>query len=112
MDPSENGGSEYQLTEHTYAPDIPDTPDSLELEIRIMEIVSSLLGGAELSSTTCLLGHQGILDSVTTVALIAELEHKFGIDVGDEDLTLDNLSNVERIAILLRNKLSEGETKA
>lgn len=28
-----------------------------------------------------------------------KLEHEFGIDVGDKDLTMDNLSNVVQIAI-------------
>lgn len=92
------------MTERTHVPDFQ------ELEIRVMNIVRTLLGGEQLTSNTCLLGQQGLLDSVTTVALIAELEHEFGIDIGDEDLTLENLSNAARIATLLRDKLlREGE---
>lgn len=74
-----------------------------ELEIRITTIVRSLVGGGELTSTTCLLGQQGVLDSVTTVELVAKLEQEFGIDIVDEDLTMDNLSNIAQIAILLRD---------
>ncbi|XID93919.1 acyl carrier protein [Paenibacillaceae bacterium WGS1546] len=91
------------MTEHVYRFDFQ------QLEIRITAIVRSLAGGGELTSTTCLLGQQGILDSVTTVELVAELEQEFGIDMVDEDLTMENLSNIAQIAILLRDKLSGGD---
>lgn len=93
------------MTEQTYSLDLQ------QLEIRITTIVRSLVGGGELTSTSCLLGQQGILDSVTTVGLIAELEQEFGIDMVDEDLTMENLSNIAQLAILLRDKLSKGENK-
>ncbi|MFD0714151.1 acyl carrier protein [Paenibacillus sp. GCM10027626] len=85
--------------------------DFRELETRVMASVQALLVVADITPTTCLLGQQGVLDSVTTVALIVELEQEFGISIGDEDLTLENLSNVTQIATFLMNKLHEGEIK-
>lgn len=83
--------------------------DAQDLEIRVLEIVQSLLNGEQVTAHTCLLGPQGILDSFTTVAMIAELEHVFKVDIDDEDLTLDNLADAAHIVNLLRDKLYEGE---
>ncbi|MGG3306663.1 acyl carrier protein [Paenibacillus lautus] len=76
--------------------------DRRELEHKVTQIVQTLLGSKEVSTETTLLGHSGILDSVTAVALIVQLEQTFEISFGDEDLTLDNLSNVGNIVSFLR----------
>ncbi|MDF2649730.1 MAG: hypothetical protein K0Q73_5535 [Paenibacillus sp.] len=72
-----------------------------ELELEVTQIVQTLFGSKEVSTETILLGQHGILDSVTTVALIVQLEQSFEISFDDEDLTLDNLSSVENIVSFL-----------
>ena len=79
--------------------------DGRELEHKVAQIVQTLLGSKEVSTETTLLGHHGILDSVTAVALIVQLEETFEISFGDEDLTLDNLSSVENIVSFLEKAI-------
>jgi len=76
--------------------------DRRELELKVTQIVQTLLGSQEVSAETILLGQHGILDSVTAVALVAQLERSFEISFGDEDLTLDNLSSVKNIVSFLQ----------
>lgn len=75
--------------------------DRRELELKVTQILQTLFGSKEVSTETILLGQHGMLDSVTAVALIVQLEQTFEISFGDEDLTLDNLSNVENIVSFL-----------
>ncbi|MGX4585720.1 acyl carrier protein [Paenibacillus chitinolyticus] len=76
--------------------------DRRQLEHKVAQIVQTLLGSKEVSTETTLLGQHGILDSVTAVALIVQLEETFEISFGDEDLTLDNLSSVGDIVSFLK----------
>ncbi|MGE6226457.1 acyl carrier protein [Paenibacillus chitinolyticus] len=76
--------------------------DHRELEHKVAQIVQTLLGSKEVSTETTLLGQYGILDSVTAVALIVQLEETFEVSFGDEDLTLDNLSSVKDIVSFLK----------
>jgi len=77
--------------------------DRRELEHKVAQIVQTLMGNKEVSMETTLLGQHGILDSVTSVALIVQLEETFEISFGDEDLTLDNLSSVGNIVSFLES---------
>ncbi|MBE9914407.1 acyl carrier protein [Paenibacillus donghaensis] len=76
-----------------------------ELEYKVVQIVQALLGTKEVSMETCLLGQHGILDSVTAVALVVQLEQAFEISFGDEDLTLDNLSSAGTIVAFLEKRM-------
>ena len=51
----------------------------------------------EFSDTDSLLGH-GILDSMGVIELITFLQDEFAIQVGDEEITEDNLGTLEAIA--------------
>jgi acyl carrier protein len=46
----------------------------------------------------------GILDSTGILQLITFLEETYGITVGDEDISPDNLDSIERVAAYLRRK--------
>jgi len=76
--------------------------DRRELEYKVTQIVQTLLGSKEVSTETTLLGQNGILDSVTAVSLIVQLEETFEISFDDEDLTLYNLTSVGNIVSFLR----------
>lgn len=75
--------------------------DRSDLERQVVQIVQALLGTKAVSAETCLLGPRGVLDSVTALALVMELERAFRISFGDEDLTLENLSSVRNIVSFL-----------
>lgn len=50
----------------------------------------------------------GMLDSLSIVTFVGRLESAFGISVSMADMTLDNFDTVERIAAMVRAKLSAG----
>lgn len=52
------------------------------------------------------LKEDGVLDSLSTLKLVAFLEERFDIDFVPEDLGHGNLSSVRRIEALVRDKLS------
>ncbi|MFU1795776.1 acyl carrier protein [Paenibacillus azoreducens] len=81
--------------------------DRRELEYKVVQIVQALLGTKEVSTEACLLGQHGILDSVTAVALVVQLEQAFEISFGDEDLTLDNLSSAGTIVAFLEKRMDD-----
>jgi acyl carrier protein len=60
---------------------------------------------AESTPTTSLFGRGIGLDSIEALALAAELEAKFDIQINDEDLTVELFKNIESLAEhVLRNK--------
>ena len=48
----------------------------------------------------------GILDSVDVFELVAFLEHRFGIEIADEDLEWKNFETVEAISRLGASKMA------
>jgi acyl carrier protein len=48
----------------------------------------------------------GILDSTGILQLITFLEETYGIAVGDEDISPDNLDSIERVAAYLQRKIN------
>lgn len=48
----------------------------------------------------------GIIDSTAVLELVAFLEENYGVTVGDEELTPDNLDSVNSVSAYLRRKLN------
>lgn len=46
----------------------------------------------------------GLIDSVTVFEMISELEKQFGIDVGVDDLQINNFNSIESICLFLNQK--------
>ena len=60
----------------------------------------------ELDDTTPLITG-GILDSISTVKLVAFLEERFGIEFQAHEMSIDYLDTLSKIARIVTSKLSE-----
>lgn len=49
---------------------------------------------------------RGVIDSTGVLELVAFLEQRYGIRVGDDEITTDNLDSLNAIAAFLRRKLA------
>jgi acyl carrier protein len=61
---------------------------------------------SELTGTTQLIS-DGILDSLSTLQLVAFIEERYGIEVAAHEATVDYLDSLDRIAGLVRSKQSD-----
>lgn len=78
----------------------------IEHEIRNFLTETFLLGGSEaLTEDAPLLG--GVIDSQGAIELVAFLQQRFGIEVQDEEVTIDNLTSVKSVTALVEKKLQE-----
>ncbi|GAA4726688.1 phosphopantetheine-binding protein [Brevibacillus fulvus] len=83
--------------------------DTLPHEKAIMEcLVNFLPPGAEVSRTTDLL--QLGIDSINFVRLIVMLEERLEIEIEDNEVLLENFSNVEKIHQVIEKALEAKET--
>ena len=60
----------------------------------------------ELDDTTPLITG-GILDSISTMKLVASLEERFGIEFQAHEMSIDYLDTLSKIARIVTSKLSE-----
>lgn len=81
----------------------------IQAEVRDFIIREFLPGTdpSELTASTALIT-DGILDSLSTLQLVAFLEDRFGIEVAAHEATVDYLDTLDRIADLVRSKQAEG----
>lgn len=63
----------------------------------ILDVIHLVLMLPEADIDTELIGSSGILDSMTMIRLLAELERRFDFTVDEEDLTLDSLRSVRSL---------------
>lgn len=63
----------------------------------ILDVIHLVLLLPEADIDTELIGSSGILDSMTMIRLLAELERRFDFTVDEEDLTLDSLRSVRSL---------------
>lgn len=68
----------------------------------LRDMLAGITGRAELAAAppdTALLGPDGAgLDSLTGTLLLTEVQHRFGVDVAAEDLSLDSLASLGTLA--------------
>lgn len=62
---------------------------------------------AELSDSTSLISG-GIVDSISTLKLVAFLEERFGIELAAHEVDAEHLDSLERIEKLVETKRSAG----
>ena len=82
-----------------------DTRQAIAYDVRSF-IVSTFLTGEtedELRDGDLLL-ESGIVDSGSVVTLVAFLETKFDIEIGDEDLFAENFATISRIVSFVTEK--------
>jgi acyl carrier protein len=78
----------------------------IEQEIRKFLSETFLLGSGEtLNEDAPLLG--GVIDSQGAIELVAFIQQRFGIEVEDEEVTIDNLTSVKSVTALVENKLGQ-----
>jgi acyl carrier protein len=69
--------------------------DAIEQEIT--DIIKKMLQLSFVDHDTVLIGTAGVLDSMTFIKLLAELEKRFDFTVDEDDLTLDSISSVKNL---------------
>ncbi|MGC1226934.1 MAG: acyl carrier protein [Candidatus Sulfotelmatobacter sp.] len=69
----------------------------------ILEELASAKGISEFSDDESLMAN-GVIDSLGIFRLVTFLEENFGVRVGDEEITADNLSSVDTIEQLVIRK--------
>jgi acyl carrier protein len=76
---------------------------STDIEQFILDELTQGRGITEIASDENLLS-KGIVDSHGVMELVSFLEQRYGITVGDEDLTPENFESVERIEAFVERK--------
>ena len=74
-----------------------------EMVNKVMEMIAELQPYEEFDETTDLLG-EDILDSVSVLVLVQELEEEFSVTIAAEEITKDNFENVMSIVALVQSK--------
>ena len=74
-----------------------------EIESRVLNLLRDILKKEDIPMDMPLLGKPGIMDSVTVVRFIRQIEQEFGIRFDDDDLDLDSLANMRTVADLIEN---------
>lgn len=69
----------------------------------ILEELASAKGISEFSDNESLMAN-GVIDSLGIFRLVTFLEENFGVRVGDEEITAENLSSVDTIEQLVIRK--------
>ena len=69
----------------------------------LMEIIEELQPYAEFDETTDLLG-EDVLDSVSVLVLVQEIEERFEIEITAEEITSENFKNVNTIVSLIETR--------
>ncbi|BFH14932.1 phosphopantetheine-binding protein [Paenibacillus melissococcoides] len=67
------------------------------IEHEIAGILQNMLKLPFVDADTVLIGETGILDSMTVMRLLAEIERRFDFTLDEDDLTLDSISSVKRL---------------
>ena len=73
----------------------------------IEEVVLELTGEKEVDHSTNLFD-AGLLTSVDSLDMLAQLEAKFGLSVPDEELTIENFGTVDGMVLLMDRLLAAG----
>ena len=83
-------------------------PESLRMELRnfIEDNFLYLHPDVELEDGANLL-QLGVIDSLGFVELVEEVQSRFGVAVGDLEITEDNFASVDAITAFVRRKQSE-----
>ncbi|MVO98330.1 acyl carrier protein [Paenibacillus lutrae] len=69
--------------------------DAIQQEIA--DIIKEMLHMSFVDKDTVLIGTAGVLDSMTLIRLLAELEKRFDFTMDEDDMTLDSISSVRNL---------------
>ena len=82
----------------------------METVVRIEQIFRDVLNITVPSATTDII-EAGILDSLGLVTLLFEIEEQFGVAIPLEEVDIDGLRTVERIAALVEHLGNDAEPR-
>jgi len=72
-----------------------------EIEEKVVNLLKEILHQNDIQLETPLLGRQGIMDSVTVVRLVQQLEKEFNLSF-DDDLELESLASAGTVVELIK----------
>jgi len=79
--------------------------EPLETEIRAFVVENFLFGQDDETLTAqSSLVESGIIDSMGVAEIVAHIESRYGVTVGDDELVPDNLDSISRIAAFVARK--------
>lgn len=79
--------------------------EPLESEIRAFVVENFLFGQDDEAMTVqSSLVESGIIDSMGVAEIVAHIESRYGVTVGDDELVPDNLDSIARIAAFVARK--------
>ncbi len=79
--------------------------EPLETEIRSFVVENFLFGQDDETLTAqSSLVESGIIDSMGVAEIVAHIESRYGVTVGDDELVPDNLDSISRIAAFIARK--------
>ena len=79
--------------------------EPLETEIRAFVVENFLFGQDDETLTAqSSLVESGIIDSMGVAEIVAHIESRYGVTVGDDELVPDNLDSIGRIAAVVARK--------
>lgn len=67
------------------------------IEQEITDIIKGMFQLPFVDNDTVLIGTAGVLDSMTLMRLLAELEKRFDFTMDEDDMTLDSISSVKNL---------------
>ena len=70
---------------------------------QVLDLVRSVSGNINIQEDSLLLD-EGWIDSLTTITLLTEIEEKFSIEIGADELSHENFNTIENISILISRK--------
>jgi len=74
------------------------------IEEQILKIVKSITQNETIEINQNLLD-EGILDSLTTIELIAKLEEQFKINIENDELNHENFNTISSISSIIKKKI-------
>ena len=80
---------------------LPSVKGKQYMKEKILEIIEEICPLEDIEEDTLLI-EMGILDSLAIVSLIEKIEKELVIEIGDEDIILENFATVKAIDDLLR----------
>jgi methoxymalonate biosynthesis acyl carrier protein len=81
-------------------------PNSGDLKRQLVRLFAEKLN-VEVPSVETDLMEAGLMDSLTFVEFLAQLEERFGIQVSLEDLEIDRFRTISRIARFIESKTAQ-----
>ena len=81
--------------------------NSNEIRDFVYETISEVLDECEIEDTTLLLEEE-ILDSVSILYLVSEIESKYSIQIPIEDIVEENFSDLNHIVAYVRSIIEKG----